>query len=149
MFLYWGRRGAMSRFTLSLAEVAKGIDELEAIVSVSRENELFDQVVRSGTELFPIDTFSLRVGAITRLDRLIALRRSFAEYLRTRSVEAVVTLMPHIWSPLVGGIAKRQGIPYVVVVHDAKAHVGDATSFVNRWLLRDARHADRIVTGMD
>jgi hypothetical protein len=119
MFLYWGRRGAMSRFTLSLAEVAKSMDELEAIISVSRDNELFDQFVRSGTELFPISAFSSSTEAITRLDRIVALRKSLA-YLRTRSVEAAVTLMPHVWSPLVAGIAKRQGIPYAVVVHDAR-----------------------------
>src|SRR5262245_19129680 len=146
MFLYWGRRGAMSRFTLSLAEVAKSMDELEAIISVSRDNELFDQFVRSGTELFPISAFSTSMEAITRLDRIVALRKSLAEYLRTRSIEAVVTLMPHVWSPLVAGITKRQGIPYTVVVHDATGHIGDSTSLVNRWLLRDARRADRIVT---
>jgi hypothetical protein len=55
-----------------------------------------------------------------RLDRLVGLRKPFAEYLRTRSIEAVVTLMPHVGSPLVVGTAKRQGIPYAVVVHDAR-----------------------------
>src|SRR5262249_47021474 len=146
MFLYWGQRGAMSRFMLSLANAAKTMDRLEAIVSVSRQNELFHQIMRSEVELFPIDAFSSRAGAFTRLDRLLALRKSFADYVRTRKVDAVVTLMPHIWSPLVTGIAKRQGIAYIVALHDAKAHVGDPTSLINRWLLRDAYRADRIVT---
>jgi glycosyltransferase involved in cell wall biosynthesis len=146
MFLYWGRRGAMSRFALALAQAVQNMAELDVVFSPSVENELFDDFRRSGMKLHPVSMFSSRIGAISRLYRIPALRRSLAECLRAQHIEAVVTLMPHVWSPLITGVAKRMAIPYIVIVHDVKAHIGDPTGLFNRWLLCDTYRADRIVT---
>jgi glycosyltransferase involved in cell wall biosynthesis len=146
MFLYWGQRGAMSRFTLSLAETSKSMNQIDALISVSQENELFDKFKLADIKLFPIRTFTSRIGAITQAYRIVALRRSFAECLHAQRIEAIVVLMPHIWSPLISGIAKRMRIPYTVIVHDAMGHIGDPTALINHWLLYDAQRADRVVT---
>jgi glycosyltransferase involved in cell wall biosynthesis len=146
MFLYWGQRGAMSRFALALAETVKNMTELDVVFSLSNQNELFEDFLRSGLKLYPVNMFSSRIGAISRLYRVPALRQQFAESLRARRIEAVVTLMPHVWSPLITGVAKRLAIPNIVVVHDVKGHIGDPTGLMNRWLLCEAYRADRIVT---
>jgi hypothetical protein len=96
MFLYWGKRGAMSRFALTLAETVKNMTELDVVFSLSDENELFDDFMRSGLKLHPVSMFASRIGPISRLYRIPALRQQFAECLRAGRIEAVVTLMPHV-----------------------------------------------------
>jgi glycosyltransferase involved in cell wall biosynthesis len=146
MFLYWGQRGAMGRFALALTRAVKDMEGLDVVLSVSEQNELFDEFMRCGLKVLPLPMVSSRTGPIHTLYRIPAFRRAFAESLRAHQVEAVVTLMSHVWSPLVTGIVKTMGIPYTVIVHDVKSHIGDPTGLVNRWLLRDAYRADRIVT---
>jgi len=146
MFLYWGRRGAMSRFALALAHEVKSMADLDVVFSLSVENELFDDFRLSGVNLHPVRTFSTSAGPITQLYRIPTLRRALEQCLRAHRIEAVITLMPHVWSPLLTGIVRRMAIPYVVIVHDVKAHIGDSTGLINYWLLCDAYRADRIVT---
>ena len=38
------------------------------------------------------------------------------------------------------------GIKYATVIHDGGAHPGDKTAITTRWLLRDARAADLVIT---
>ena len=54
--------------------------------------------------------------------------------------------MSHVWTPLLANSIRRAGVRYVVIVHDAADHPGDATAMVNFWLLRDALKADGVVT---
>ena len=53
--------------------------------------------------------------------------------------------MSHVWTPLLANSIRRAGAQYVVIVHDAADHPGDATAMVNFWLLRDALKADGVV----
>jgi glycosyltransferase involved in cell wall biosynthesis len=135
----------MCRFTLELASAARTAGMLEPSLSVSVHNELFPDIAALGLPLLPVEAFASSLGAVARSYRIVRLRRTIADFIAQQSIEAVVTLMPHVWSPLVGGIIKRAGIPYCVIVHDAEGHVGDPTGLVNRWLLRDAQMADRVV----
>lgn len=59
---------------------------------------------------------------------------------------AVVSLMPHIWSPLIGRALRRAGWPYVSIIHDATAHPGDKFGLINRWLLQDIGPASLVVS---
>jgi glycosyltransferase involved in cell wall biosynthesis len=142
LFIYWGRRGAMSQFVLDLARV---LDEAD-IVSISRQNELFDEIAKTGVPLLPVDTFETGHGAILRAWRLLRIRRELAEVVRRESIERVVVLMPHVWTPLIVSAVRAVGADYVVVVHDAQAHPGDQTGLVINWLLRDAAKADQVIT---
>ena len=72
LFIYWGRRGAISEFTLELARAAGQ----RAIFSVARQNELFGEISRSGAPLLPVDTFERGYGAVTKLYRLRRIRRT-------------------------------------------------------------------------
>jgi glycosyltransferase involved in cell wall biosynthesis len=146
MFLYWGRRGAMSQLALALGKASLTIPDLEAHLSVSRNNEMFADFQRSTAHLFPIDTFSSGFGSITKLYRVLGLRRSFRTYLREHHIDAVVTLMSHVWTPLVTDVIRNLGVPLSVIIHDAEAHPGDLTSLVNRWFFHEAYRANQIVT---
>ena len=63
-----------------------------------------------------------------------------------RQLDAAVTLMPHVWSPLVNGVFRSAGVRYATVIHDANRHPGDHRGFADRWTRRDARAADVIFT---
>ena len=144
--LYWGRRGALPRLTLELARAAAARPDIDLHVSVSRQNELFDRHAWLGDRLLPIDTFHSAAGLVRAAPSIPRRLAGIRHGLEERGVRIVVALMPHLWTPLLAPRLKRAGIGYVVVVHDAAAHPGDVTAIANRWLLRDLRHADRILT---
>jgi glycosyltransferase involved in cell wall biosynthesis len=146
LFAYWGRRGALSRFTLNLARACEHIAELDATISVSRQNEIFHQFLPLGQKLLAVQTFTSPMGALTGPHHLVRLRHALLNRVISDRIEAVVTLMPHIWSPLVSPAIRRNGIRYLTVVHDADPHVGDRSGVATRWLLRDTRSADRVIT---
>ena len=146
MFLYWGRRGALSRFTLELARACRDAPNLEATFSVSRQNELFGAFEALGPALFPVQTFETGLGAMAGLGQLLAVRRSLADRLATDGTEVVITLMPHLWSQLIVDVVKRAGARYVTIVHDVVHHPGEKSRRLHTWLLREAAVADRVVT---
>ena len=146
MLLYWGRRGALSRFTYELGRTALANAGLRATISVSRQNESFDSFVEFHDALFPIDTFAHDYGAVANAWRIVALRQSLVARLKRDRTQAVVALMPHVWMPLVAPVIKRAGVRFVSVIHDADAHSGDPTKVVHGWGLRELDHADLVLT---
>lgn len=143
-FLYWGRRG-FSRFTLEAVRAARKIG-LNACFSISTSNELYDEFRRFSDDIFPVDTFQSGSGAILNAGRILHLRSALVAWLAQRDVNCVIALMPHVWSPLISGVLRGQGVRYAVVMHDAKAHPGDPTGLVFDWLLQDVKRADVVVT---
>jgi glycosyltransferase involved in cell wall biosynthesis len=143
-FIYWGRRG-FSRFTLCLAHAAREIG-LNASFSISTSNDLYDEFQWLDQALFPIDTFWNAPGALINFPRIVGIRRDLIRWLDERGVELVITLMPHIWTPLVVRPLRRHGLRYAAVFHDASAHPGDSTGATLRWLLTEARAADTVIT---
>ena len=142
LFLYWGRRGAISELVLELAGVAGD----QAWFSVSQQNELFDEINRTGAALVPVNTFSSDLGAIFGLRRLQSVRKQLLAAIAKHHIDQVVVLMSHVWTPLIADCIRDTGTRYVVIVHDAAKHPGDPTGLVNTWLLRDALKADAVVT---
>jgi len=96
--------------------------------------------------IVPVDTFARASGAVVNLWRVPALSRRITEALKQYDARTAIVLMPHVWTPLIAPAIKRAGARYAVVIHDADPHPGDPTALVNRWLLRDARHADCVIT---
>ena len=145
LLLYWGRRGSGGRLILDLAQAAQHDPQNTVTVSVSDSNELLEQYHIFTPRLHVAHTFNHAIGALS-LWRIIRLRREIEHLIREHHVTAVVTVMSHVWSAFVAPIVRRAHIPYLVVVHDALPHAGDRTGFVNRWLLRDAKQADTVIT---
>jgi glycosyltransferase involved in cell wall biosynthesis len=146
MFMYWGRRGAMAKFALELGRELKGRADLRAIVSVTRQNESFPEFREFGDTIWPVDTFSTSVGAVTRSWMLPALRRMIHDKIQAERIDAVVNLMPHVWSPFMVSAVQSSGARYATVVHDAVRHPGDHTGLVKPLLDLDAAWADVVFT---
>lgn len=146
MFIYWGRRGSLAKFTLEVGLAAVSDPRVAATISVSRQSELFAEYSQLGDALFPVDTFERSSGAVLEAWRIPGLRRCLAERLRRDRIEVVIELMAHVWSPLVVPAIKRLGVRYVPVIHDAAPHPGDPTALVNGWLNRIIPEADLIFT---
>ena len=89
LLVYWGRRGALSHFVFGLAQVAGD----RAVFSLSRQNELFDEIRSLGNPLVAVDTFDSYAGGILRLPRMIGIRRTMMEAIAHHHVDRVVVLM--------------------------------------------------------
>lgn len=143
MFLYWGRRGGVVPLTLQIArEVA---DNPACTVSISSSNERVNEFIGSGCRLFLIDTFSSNFGALLRSWHMPRLRRMLIERLQADQIQTVVTIMPHVWTPIMAPAIRQAGIGYVTVIHDAHRHQGDATAIVQNWILREIGFADYVI----
>ena len=149
MFLYWGRRGALSQLTLAVARAAVADRRIEATVSISRQNESFAAYCELGDALLAVDTFHSDWGALTNAWRIPLLQHIVRQRLERARIQAVITLMPHVWSPFIAPVVRKAGARYVTIVHDAVAHKGDSTSLVHGWCLKDIRHADLVLTLTD
>jgi glycosyltransferase involved in cell wall biosynthesis len=146
MFIYWGRRG-LTQFTLELARTALAERDLAATVSVSRQNENFSAFAELGPALFPVDTFRTNIGALTQAWRIPLLRQRLARRLKQDGTEAVIDLMPHVWSSFVAPAIRAAGARYVVIIHDAHVHPGDTRTLSVKGLLdRAMPHADLVLT---
>ncbi|MCQ8782822.1 glycosyltransferase [Mangrovibrevibacter kandeliae] len=147
MFLYWGRRGPLSRLTLDLVRSAGMRKDFRASVSVSRSNELYRDFEALGPVLHPVSTFGGASGAVLGAWRLPLLRHQLAQRLRRDGTEVVVTLMPHVWTPFIVPAVRAAGARYATVVHDALPHPGDRlTALAQTILSRDAGRADLVLT---
>ncbi len=146
MFLYWGRKGSLPRFTLELAKAALADLSIRATISVSRQNMNFDQFAQFGPSLFPVTTFESPMGALFNLWRLPKLLRDLKRRLSADRITAVIDLMPHIWSPLIAPAIKSAGVRYVPIIHDADAHPGDRTALPKRWIDQSIGLADTVIT---
>src|SRR4051794_34558768 len=71
MYIFLGRRGALSQWALDIAKVA----EDRAILVISRQNEIFDQIQKTGAKVIGIDTFDHGLGALMFLPRIFSIRR--------------------------------------------------------------------------
>jgi len=145
-FIYWGRRGSLSQFTLELAEASERQRLVDATFSVSRNNESFDIFAPLGDRIVPVDTFVPTHGALSRIYRVPTLRQAMLDMVARRRIQWVVNLMPHVWSPFVTPAIQATGARYAAVVHDARRHPGDHRGLVNWWTLRDARNAELLFT---
>jgi glycosyltransferase involved in cell wall biosynthesis len=143
-FIYWGRRG-FSRFTLCLAHATREIG-LNAYFSISTSNDLYSEFRWLDDALLPVDTFRTAPEALINAPRIIGIRRDLVRWLDKRGIELVITLMPHIWTPLVVRPLQRHGLRYATVFHDATPHPGDIpTGLALRWLFTEARAADTVI----
>ena len=145
LFLYWGRRG-LSEFALMLAEAARARSDFHAVFSVSRQNDRFDEFQRLGECVEPIDTFESNIGALFAVWRVRRARNQILARIHRDRINTVVSLMPHVWTPLVAPSIRAAGVKFVSLIHDAMPHPGDVKSLVASWAFRDLQNSDLILT---
>jgi len=144
-FVYWGRRGPVTRMAEGLMQAGSNLG-IDCLLSLSRQNLNFDDFADMGDRLLPVSTFSHGLGAIIGLFRMRADQDQLVQRLKSIGCDAVVMLMPHVWSPFFGRRVRQAGLTYSVVVHDAASHPGDKTGLATKWLLRDVAQADFVFT---
>ena len=145
MFAYWGRRGGVCRFTFNLAEAVANRNDASTTISISRSNEIFNEFLPFERFIFPVSTFTSTLGAITQVAPLMRLRRDLAARFAADRTVAIVSLLSHVWSPLIAPVIRRARVRHIVVVHDVDAHMGDPSGIAHSWRLLEARTADHIV----
>jgi glycosyltransferase involved in cell wall biosynthesis len=144
LFCYWGRRGAIGRYLLGIRGCEADFPGFRFEFSVSDGCEEADALLDAGAVVHRLRTFSGPASLALRTAALPAERRRLARLVRDRRVAAAVTVMPHVWSPLLSPALRAAGARYGVCVHDAVPHPGDRGGMVVDWLLRDARDADAV-----
>ncbi len=144
-FLFLGRKGSFGQFALELARAAVDCEGLDPTLIIARSSQTAARFDELGERLLKLDTYDDR-PIPELLVNYPAARKALLAYLASRQPAAVITLMPHVWTPLLAPAIRRLGISYISIAHDAGPHPGDPTAILTPWLLRDTRHADMVVT---
>ena len=144
LFTYFGRRG-LSEFVLRLAEAVPSAPIDRAVFSVSRQNDRFQDFQQLGDKLEPVDTFHSGLGALCAW-RVQRIRQQIFERVRRDRIDAVVSLMSHVWTGLISPSARAGGARIVSVVHDAVPHQGDLRSSLGRCMPAGIKNSDLVVT---
>ncbi len=143
-FLYLGKSGSVE-FALEMAEAAAAMPDLDSHFIVSAEGDLAPLLGRRKLPHTTIATFKRATPQALVLGYRSA-REDLLEWLEHHRPDVVMTLMPHVWSPLLKRDIQKLGIAYFTIIHDADSHPGDPTARLTKWLMRDARGADAVVT---
>lgn len=145
LYVYWGRRGALSQIALEVARHLGETPESGDGLAISAENELAEAIIATTANVIPFRTYRHGRGALTGLLRARGQIKALIRRIRAENYAAVIVLMSHVWTPLLGRRLRALPVRYVVVAHDAGRHPGDRTGLVQGWLNRDLQYADRVV----
>ena len=102
-----------------------------------------DDVVKS--QVYFVPTFK-RATPFSVIGNYFSARRRILDEVSRSRPAAVVTLMPHVWTPVLAPSIRKLGVKYIPIIHDARPHPGDRTAWVTKWLLRDASYGDAVIT---
>ena len=144
LFIYLGRRGVLGRLTLDLARELDGSNEIAAFFALSNQNKAIREFAWLGPALLGLDTFARVLSPAHPLNFWRSRRRLLA-FISEHRISHVVTLMPHIWTPVLAPALRARGLHYTTIIHDAVSHPGDPTAAVTPWLRREAGFADDVV----
>jgi len=145
LLLSLGRRGGSVRFGYELFAAAQAQPGLEAKMIIARGSENAADFERFGTEVLRLPTLDGK-APWTLAGNFLALRGHVLGRIAAGEAEAVVAVMPHLFTPLLAPAVRRKGALYATIIHDAEAHPGDPTAVVTRWLRSEAKGADLVVT---
>lgn len=145
LFLCLGRRGALPRLVFEAAKALRDMPSVQAHFYLAEGMEREGEIRETGADVRFVPTFSNALGAVAGALHLGPLKRRLREDIAEFQPDAVIELMPHVWSPLLEDVFRKAGVPRVALVHDAAGHPGDGYGVVNDWLLTSALRADRVV----
>ena len=122
---YWGRRGAGAQITRALALALKHRPGVEVALSISAQCELRGEIERLGVTVDAVPTYGGALGFVARLPAVPGLARRLRQQAQAFHADAVVSVMTHLWTPLVAPALRRAGLRFVPMIHDAEPHPGD------------------------
>ena len=142
--VYWGRLGAGAALMTEIATAIQADPRFDVIASISRQSELPEPL--AADRLLPIDTFSSLPSLLLGTALLPLTVRRLVRKLVRAEVQAIVTVMPHVWGLALQRAAQRAGIKTVLIVHDADPHPGERRPLFDWLVRREIDQADGIVT---
>jgi len=142
---YWGRRGAGGQMTLALAESLAARPETAVALSISEQADLAGPLLALGLPSESVVTYSSAAGFVTGLPRVAGLARALVSQAAAFRADAVVSVMTHLWTPLVAPRLAASGLRFVPIVHDARPHAGDPALFWRWRLTRELAAASRAI----
>lgn len=122
---YWGRRGAGGQLTHALAAALARREDVSVALSLSAQAELLDTTRALGLPMDVVSTYNSAGGFALGFLRVPALAARLRRQALDFRADAVVSVMTHLWTPLIAPGLKRAGLRYVPMVHDAEPHPGD------------------------
>ena len=146
MLLYWGRRGGGAQCFEILLKTLKSNPNVDLHCSYSQGAENKAEIERLQIPSLPIETYANLLTAFWRTLRIVGMRRRLARYLRHNRIDAVVSVMPHLWSWLVADIFTKNGVAYFPIIHDASPHPGDITFLWRTRMETDLSRATGVFT---
>jgi glycosyltransferase involved in cell wall biosynthesis len=122
---YWGRRGAGGQLTLALAEALSCQPGVTIALAISAQAELRAELEGLGLATEAVPTYRSATGFAAGLLRVPLLARRLRDQAQAFRADAVLSVMTHLWTPLVAPSLRRAGLRYIPFVHDAAPHPGD------------------------
>ena len=105
---HWGRKGAGPQMLISLAEALAPRADLA--LSISAQSDLLAETLALGLPCDAVPTYASAAGFLKGFARLPGLRRRFIRQAVAHRAEAVVSVMTHLWTPLIAPGLARAGI---------------------------------------
>lgn len=144
MLWYWGRSGAGPRYTLELARALKAVDGVTLSLCVSAQSDLAEEFRALAVPTLEIDTYTSVTECLCNSLTLPWLRRRFADFIQSNSVDVVDSTMTHLWSRLVAPVVRKSGAKLLCTVHDASLHPGE-NGPLKTWFYQPLPNADAYV----
>jgi glycosyltransferase involved in cell wall biosynthesis len=114
-------------------------------LSYSKQNEYVDDVRQIPVSKFEVDTFETTIDGVKRSLQIPALKYRFKRFLTENKIDIVYCPMWHPWNAAMISTLRDTETPYVLTVHDAVRHEGDAGR-LQRWIEGyEQRHADAFI----
>lgn len=130
-----------------LLSLAGGLAPRAAVaLSISAQSDLLAETRALGLPCDAVPTYRSALGFALGVARIPALRARLVAQARAHRADAVVSVMTHLWTPLVAPGLARAGIPYIPIIHDAAPHPGDPAAFWAWRLRRELAAASRAIT---
>jgi glycosyltransferase involved in cell wall biosynthesis len=127
----WGRFGAGPRFASLLAEGLAELPDTRVALSLSRDAEILRDDTAPKCDL-PVATYASLAGFIARVISAPFTLPNLIRRIRPLHPDIAICAMPGPLDLMMAAALRWLKIPFVVVVHDADAHMGDGFPFQMR-----------------
>jgi glycosyltransferase involved in cell wall biosynthesis len=121
----------------------------ELALSISAQSDLAPDTLALGLPCDLVPTYASALGFIAGFPRIPGLRRRLVDQAVAHQADAVISVMTHLWTPLIAPGLARAGIAYLPIVHDAAPHPGDPAALWAWRLQRELGAARLAITLSD
>ena len=146
---YWGRRGGGAQQALALARALARRGDVAVALSLSAQSDLIAEMRALGLPLDAVPTYRSAAGFAAGFLRVPVLARRLRRQAQDFGADAVVSVMTHLWTPLIAPGLKRAGLRFVPMVHDAEPHPGDPGLLWEWRLTRELDAAESAIAFSD